>query len=395
MIFRGICCAVVAAAALAGCAGQTAKPEAPVTQQRYELAVAYTAAQQGNHQASIDLYTKALADTSLTADERAGALVNRGLDYERLGDFQKALADEDAALALKPNWALALANRGTVYAALHQPDKALVDVNAAIAQSPEDADYYSQRARVHLIAHDWASAIADADEALKRKSYLIDPMRYRALANEQLAHLDLALADADRAAALAPREGAVHQLRANLLLQAGRSADAVVEEDAAIALEPDNGNHYWIRAVAKFGLGKWTDAIADYDKTLALDPKGIYAVIWRHLARLAEGQSDTAMLADVAAKESAAKWPMPVLAFLQGKMKPAELLQSAATATGPEETSTTADRACEANYYIGADAFLRHNKTVAIPYLRTAAASCPADFMERAGAVNLLQHPPT
>jgi tetratricopeptide (TPR) repeat protein len=62
---------------------------------------------------AIHLYTRALAAGDLSLNNQAIAYDNRGLMYSRKRDYQRAFADFDAALRLKPDLADTYYNRAT------------------------------------------------------------------------------------------------------------------------------------------------------------------------------------------------------------------------------------------------------------------------------------------
>jgi len=70
-------------------------------------------------------------------------------------------------------------------------------------------------------------------------------------------------------------------------------------------------------------------------------------------------------------------WPYPVIEMFLGRSTPERVLSMA---------STPGER-CEAQFYIGEWHLLRANSNMAAAPLRTAAAICPKDFDEYAGAV--------
>ena len=75
----------------------------------------------------------------------AAIFLSRGVVRLRLGDYDKAIADFDAALALRPESAWSLYGRGVArtrrkYAALGQ-----ADMSAAAAVSPSIADDFARR----------------------------------------------------------------------------------------------------------------------------------------------------------------------------------------------------------------------------------------------------------
>lgn len=77
---------------------------------------------------AITSYNQALA---LNPIDSWNDYVNRGNAWSAAGDYEKALADYEAALQVKPNYNNALFNRGIVYERLGKKDKAKADISLA------------------------------------------------------------------------------------------------------------------------------------------------------------------------------------------------------------------------------------------------------------------------
>ena len=77
---------------------------------------------------------------------------NRGVEYLELGDLNRALADFNVALRLKPGFAYLLNSRGKAYLAQGKIPEALADINQAIAQNPKEVRFYISRAEAELQA---------------------------------------------------------------------------------------------------------------------------------------------------------------------------------------------------------------------------------------------------
>jgi tetratricopeptide (TPR) repeat protein len=91
---------------------------------------------------------------------------NRGAAYERSGDFVRARAEYERAVALDPSYIIAQINRARMLAHAGRHDEALQAFDRVIAR--EDGGWARlERGRVHAARNDLARALADLDEAVR------------------------------------------------------------------------------------------------------------------------------------------------------------------------------------------------------------------------------------
>ena len=115
------------------------------------------------------------------------AYANRGWAYNDKGDYDRAIADFDRAIQLKPDYAEAYANRGWAYNNKGDYDRAIADFDRAIQLKPDYALAYANRGLAYNDKGDYDRAIAD----LKIAAGLIpasDPVRAEVL--QRLAALE-------------------------------------------------------------------------------------------------------------------------------------------------------------------------------------------------------------
>lgn len=96
----------------------------------------------------------------LPDEQRSLAHGMRALAYSLLGMFDKAIADYDVALKIKPDFPLALNNRAWAYYKLGRPQDGAADVERALALSPGSP--YALDTRAHI-----RQALGDAEAALR------------------------------------------------------------------------------------------------------------------------------------------------------------------------------------------------------------------------------------
>ena len=119
----------------------------------------------------------AIADLNAAIDENAASdtYTLRGEAYMQTGDYQKALADFDAALEIDGVNPVAFYDRSLLNTRLENYDAALSDINNALAaqsMKPSDVlnlrDLYAKRGQLNLWLKNWQGAIADYTNSLAR-----------------------------------------------------------------------------------------------------------------------------------------------------------------------------------------------------------------------------------
>lgn len=94
------------------------------------------------------------------------ALFNRSICYDRLGQFDRALADIDAALSVQPHHLGCLTNRSLIYEKLGQVDLALADINTVVRSGGPTVSSLVTRARLLGKLNMLNEAESDLEEAI-------------------------------------------------------------------------------------------------------------------------------------------------------------------------------------------------------------------------------------
>jgi len=175
----------------------------------------------GDNQGAVESLTTALEKDA----SNFGALLNRGVAYERLEQLDQALADYTRAIEIVPGFGRAYHNRGLVYSKKGEYDR----------------------------------AIADYDEAIKNVDQLVIE------AHGQAVKVDKA---------------ALYYDRANTLYQLKRPEEAVESFGSAIALDRLFAAAYNNRGVVRSEMGDKAAACADRSKACELDFGA--ACTWTH-----------------------------------------------------------------------------------------------------------------
>ena len=100
----------------------------------------------------------------------AAVYVNRGAAYDNLGQYDRALADYNQAIKLKPDYGEVYGIRAIIYFKRSQYARAIQDMDLAIRFKPDDADDYTIRGAAY-----YKLGLADLAEADKAKAHELDP----------------------------------------------------------------------------------------------------------------------------------------------------------------------------------------------------------------------------
>ena len=157
----------------------------------------------GNHpDIRIIACTRNINSGRFTGQNLAIAFTNRGLAYKRKGLLDRAIADYDEAIRLKPDLAETFSNRGTAYYYKGQIGRAIADYDEAIRLKPDFAQAFGNRGNVYRKKGQFDRAIEDYDEAIRLNPDDAQVFADRGLAYEKKGELTQALRDFKRAHAL-------------------------------------------------------------------------------------------------------------------------------------------------------------------------------------------------
>ena len=165
------------------------------------------------------------------------AYVNRGSAYNDSGQFDKAIENFNAAMAINPSYFMAYYNRGITYTNKGALDLALPDLNKAISLEPAAAAAYYARGIVF----------------------------------QKQGQSGLAIADFEKAVAVNPSYESAYFHLGVLYGKAGLIDKAITNLDKAIDLRPDNFFAYIDRGFAYSLSGQFDKALKDLDKAIDLD----------------------------------------------------------------------------------------------------------------------------
>jgi len=95
------------------------------------------------------------------------ALVQRGIAYRLMGDYERAIADYTEAIRIDPDYAVAYHNRGIAYCLMDDYERAVADYTEAIRLDPDNAVAYGNRGYAYRTQGNLSAARADWERAIE------------------------------------------------------------------------------------------------------------------------------------------------------------------------------------------------------------------------------------
>ncbi|HEX5442719.1 MAG TPA: tetratricopeptide repeat protein [Pirellulales bacterium] len=141
----------------------------------------------------------------------------RGNFYLQKKDYDRALADYNQSLRLRPDNAYAWNNAGVTRRAKGDYDKAIENLTRAISIDPAYPNAYESRAHAWADKHDYDRALADYAKAIQLDPKLLDAYFGRAALWETKGEFGKALADLQKCTQIDPDEADAHNGLAWLL----------------------------------------------------------------------------------------------------------------------------------------------------------------------------------
>jgi len=296
-----------------------------------DLKAANAAAQQGNIDESIRLFTQALGSSDLSLADQFAARKGRGSAYTSKSLIADAFERLDQARGFR--------------------DNAIADFTAALAIKTDDAALYVARGQAYDLNGQYDPAIADFDAALK--------LAKSPVTLAQRAGSELAKGDYDRAVA-----GLTDAL------------DFVTKDPKDARIEAVD--IYSERGYAEFVAARYAAAAADFDKAVTLgSPKRggdvlwlPYQAVWLHITHARAGQNDAEELARNAGKIDVKQWPGTLVAYFLGHAKLDEL-------TPPSSHGSMGHaRECGLSFFAAEQMLAKNDNAEAAKQLTRARAVC-------------------
>lgn len=229
-------------------------------------------------------------------DKIPTAYQNRALIYRDRKNYEKAIADLNMSLAVKPS-AASYNSRGKTYFDMNKPLEGLSDYNNAIRLDSTLVEAYANRGAAFGQLGKLDSCMLDLSKALSFDSLHINALVNRGAALGVLGRKEEAIRDLSKVIELDPTHTNAIVNRSLTYREMGKNDLALKDCDLYLAIKKDNPNVWIDRALLKKQLNRVPEAIADFDEAIKLNSfNGAYyierAQCYRLLGNRAQMQAD-------------------------------------------------------------------------------------------------------
>jgi tetratricopeptide (TPR) repeat protein len=209
----------------------------------------------------------------IVSPKYSGAYLGRGIDLDRMGQREEALADFDRAVELDPEDPFGHFSRGRARSQLGRSHEAMASYDQAIKLAPREAEIYHYRAIELEKLKRPTEAFNDYSKAIE-----LDPKFWYAYVERgamygRMEKPNEAIRDYTKAIQLNPncsealvRRGAIHG-------ETGKHAEAIADSNKALSIDPNSAWALWNRGVSSAFLKKKDEARSDLQKAAELDPE--------------------------------------------------------------------------------------------------------------------------
>ena len=188
-------------------------------------------------------------------------------------NFDKALAEYNKAISLKPDYAEAFFSRGRVFQLRGDLNRALDDFNKTIALKKDSAAAYNYRGYIFAQRGEHAKALSDYNQALALKKDYCDALYNRGYCYRVQGQYDRAIEDFNRLIQLEPNNASAYNQRGTAWYYKENDERAIRDFSEAIKIKPDYALAWHNRGTAYRMSGNITLANADFAQASKLGYK--------------------------------------------------------------------------------------------------------------------------
>lgn len=261
-------------------------------------------AKEGRLEQAVDLFTKAIA----LKPDNDEYYEERGLVYEGLGDFSKAVADFDKALSLDSDKKLYL-HTADLKIILERWPQALFDAERVLEDDKSEIKAYEQKAWCQINMKKFTDALATCEAALLKNQYNHRLHYLKGMSKDSLKDYPVAVTEYQRAVTIMmglteknqPMFKPYYTNLAMAQTKSGMYDDAIKNYSTAITIDtkdsiaPQNYRVYYYRSFPYLLKNDFTNAIGDLTKAVVMNEKDTEPIYQRGLVYQKTSQFQSAI----------------------------------------------------------------------------------------------------
>lgn len=214
----------------------------------------------------------------------------RGLAYNSLGYYEKAIEDYTKAIEFVPISASTYFNRGNAYMDLNQLDNAKKDFTKVIKLDPNLSGSYYNLGNICMIRGQYETAIQEYCKTIELEPMMAEAYVNRGSAYRELGQYSKAIEDYAKAKELNSQLPEAYSNNGDLYRAIGDYNKAIENYDRALQLNPNIIEAYINLGSIYKDLNKYESSIENFTKVIELDPKNIMAYVNRGNAYMELGR---------------------------------------------------------------------------------------------------------
>lgn len=225
-------------------------------------------------------YNRALANCNLAValnPEFYIAWYNRGFAQSILGLHEEAIASYERVLSLKSDFYPALYNCGIALSILGRYEEAIACYKQAVNFKPDYHYALLAIASAQADLRHYAEAIETYDRALAIQPQDAYAWYSRGFALSNLSRHEEAIASYDKALAIKPNSAEIWYSRARSLVALKLHAEAIASFEKSLDIKPYDHYGWNNRGLALSDLGRYDEALVSFDQALLIKPDDHYA----------------------------------------------------------------------------------------------------------------------
>jgi tetratricopeptide (TPR) repeat protein len=193
-------------------------------------------------------------NTQVLAQSQSKLIADKGREYYKVKEYEKAIAQYDEALKIRPDWSVVYSFRSDAKRKKGDLQGALKDVNLSIKYDSLNHIPYIRRARILEELKDYQGAIADYGKILSISKEYYQAHGSRAKLRKKIGDIEGVIADYDALIKFNPKLTQAYKLKALFFAELKRYDEAIIQWDLVLEKDPNDGSAYYNRASHKLSL---------------------------------------------------------------------------------------------------------------------------------------------